>query len=329
MPLEIDMLSVGDGDAIVVCTSEGDREHVVLFDCGGKEDASIVVDHLAAYTRRGNIVDLLINTHPHNDHILGLRDIVERLCVKEILIHEPDSYRAAIESNKTFYHAEGRYEANQSIKVLGDAILFIDSKTIPRSQPFADATQPVKLLDGGELTILGPTESFYEQQVQSMKSSDRFRETAGDCEIIDAEDDNSPFNKSSVICLITHGSFKYLLTADAGPSALENAKEFAKGELKAVHWMQIPHHGSKYNISCELIEYFAPSLAYVSAAGTHSNRPNAAVVRAYKDFPGKDSGSKVYGTHKTGSLWIHSVGAQERGNYHPLTEEDELDRDGK
>ena len=336
MALEIDMLSICDADAIVVRTTEGTDEHVILIDAGNKSDSRIkkgdpqtITDHICKYTNRKDRIDLLIITHPHNDHIGGVPEILDLLCVDEILIHEPDIYRKALASNKAFFHADNLDDAQKSITYLSNVIAQIDSKGIPRSQPFSDRTESISLLDGAELTILGPTESFYEQQVQSMKSVDSIRVSEGDCEIIDAEDDNSPFNKSSVICLIRHGGLKYLFTADAGPSALENAKERAKGQLKDVHWMQIPHHGSKYNITCELIEYFAPTLAYVSAEGSHANRPNAAVVRAYKDFPGKDRGSKVYGTNKTRSLWVYSAGAQERCNYCPLTESDELDRDGK
>lgn len=330
MPLEIDMLSVKDADAIVIRTTDGTGEHVILIDAGNNCDAHTIVNQLSQFTSRKNKVDLLISTHPHNDHIGGLPEILDRLCVDEVFIHEPDSYRATIESNKAYFHSERLYEAQKSLACLTDVIAKIDSEKIPRSQPFAGLTDKVTMLDGAELTILGPTEPFYEQQVQAMKSLDSVHESTSDCAILDAEDDQSPFNNSSVICLLTHGGLKYLFTADAGPAALEGAKKYARGSMANVHWMQIPHHGSKYNITCELIEYFASDIAYVSAAGSHDNRPNAAVVRSFKDFRGKDCGSKVYGTNKSENLWKHTTDAAARpSTYSTLTESDELDRDGK
>ena len=162
-----------------------------------------------------------------------------------------------------------------------------------------------------------------------MKVAEHYRESTDDCEILDSANDQCPFNNSSVICLLKHRGVKHLFTADAGPSALQAAREFANGQMKDVYWMQIPHHGSKYNIDCDLIEYIAPSMAYVSAAGTHENRPNGAVIRSYKDYRVVDGSCRVFGTNKSRNLWFRTSDVPDRCSYSPLTETDELDRNGK
>jgi competence protein ComEC len=92
--LTITMLDVGQGDGIVVRTPRG---HVILIDSGGRLErgqtrdgrspAELVGERVVlAYLKREGIrhVDLLVNTHPHGDHVGGCRPIVEALRVNAI-----------------------------------------------------------------------------------------------------------------------------------------------------------------------------------------------------------------------------------------------------
>jgi competence protein ComEC len=93
--LTITMLDVGQGDAIVVRTPGG---HTVLIDTGGRLErgagadgrspAELVGERVVlAYLKRQGIrrVDLLINTHPHGDHVGGFPVIVRALRVDAIV----------------------------------------------------------------------------------------------------------------------------------------------------------------------------------------------------------------------------------------------------
>jgi competence protein ComEC len=92
--LTITMLDVGQGDAIVVRTPRG---HTILIDSGGRLErgpgtdgvspAEIVGERVVlAYLERQGIrrVDLLVNTHPHGDHVGGFAPIVRALTVDAI-----------------------------------------------------------------------------------------------------------------------------------------------------------------------------------------------------------------------------------------------------
>ncbi|HYW55048.1 MAG TPA: DNA internalization-related competence protein ComEC/Rec2 [Dongiaceae bacterium] len=92
--LTITMLDVGQGDAIVVRTPRG---HVILIDSGGRLErgpgtrgrspAELVGERVVlAYLKRAGIrsVDLLVNTHPHGDHVGGCLPILEALRVAAI-----------------------------------------------------------------------------------------------------------------------------------------------------------------------------------------------------------------------------------------------------
>ena len=77
--------------------------------------------------------------------------------------------------------------------------------------------------------------------------------------------------------------------------------------------MQIPHHGSRRNVNEELIGYFHPGSACVSAVG-NNNHPRKKVVNAFKD-----AGTRVYSTHYQGSqgghLWYRIGTVPERHDY--------------
>ena len=92
--LTITMLDVGQGDGIVVRTPRG---HVVLIDSGGRLErgptrdgrspAELVGERVVlAYLKREGIrhVDLLVNSHPHGDHVGGFAPIVRALRVDAI-----------------------------------------------------------------------------------------------------------------------------------------------------------------------------------------------------------------------------------------------------
>lgn len=92
--LTITMLDVGQGDGIVVRTPRG---HVILVDSGGRLErgpnadgrspAELVGERVVlAYLKREGIrrVDLLVNSHPHGDHVGGFAPIVRSLRVDAI-----------------------------------------------------------------------------------------------------------------------------------------------------------------------------------------------------------------------------------------------------
>ena len=92
--LTITMLDVGQGDAIVVRTPRG---HTILIDSGGRLErgpgadgrspAELVGERVVlAYLKRQGIrsVELLVNTHPHGDHVGGFAPIVRALRVDAI-----------------------------------------------------------------------------------------------------------------------------------------------------------------------------------------------------------------------------------------------------
>ncbi|MBS1787403.1 MAG: MBL fold metallo-hydrolase [Acidobacteria bacterium] len=78
--LQIFALDVGQGDGLLIVSPGG---KTVLIDAGNVQAGDAVV---AALQRRNiRTIDLAVATHPHADHIAGLRRVIGKLTVKQLL----------------------------------------------------------------------------------------------------------------------------------------------------------------------------------------------------------------------------------------------------
>lgn len=94
MSLEIDMLDVSNGDAIVIreVNASTGQEWVGVIDGGQTdEDGDKVVQHVRRYTTQKWINDVIC-THPDGDHIGGLFTVVKKIKVGRVWIHDPRNH---------------------------------------------------------------------------------------------------------------------------------------------------------------------------------------------------------------------------------------------
>lgn len=97
--LEVNFLDIGQGDAILIKTPFGQN---ILIDGGpGNTIIKRLSENLAFWDKR---IDLMILTHPHDDHVTGLIEIIKRYRVKRILytgvVHSAPNYLAWLETVK-------------------------------------------------------------------------------------------------------------------------------------------------------------------------------------------------------------------------------------
>ena len=129
------------------------------------------------------------------------------------------------------------------------------------------------------------------------------------------EDDTSSENNMSVVQYANLCGKKILLTADAGRAALSEAADYAPYvglTLPGIDRIQVPHHGSRHNVSTELLDRWLGSRlskmpesgqekfsAIISAAKKDKDHPRKAVIRAFIHRGGKvvttEGGSKRTG----------------------------------
>lgn len=98
--LEIDFLDVGQGDAELIKTPFNQN---ILID-GGPDNTILrrLGENLSWYDRT---IDLMILTHPHEDHVAGLIEVLKRYKVKKILytgvVYEAPVYQSWLELVKS------------------------------------------------------------------------------------------------------------------------------------------------------------------------------------------------------------------------------------
>ena len=80
-PLHICFLDVGQGDAIFIETPSGQN---ILID-GGSSDGEIAARLGKRFSFWERDIDLVVSTHPHEDHIGGLVEVLKRYEVKQVL----------------------------------------------------------------------------------------------------------------------------------------------------------------------------------------------------------------------------------------------------
>lgn len=308
--LEIDMLSLGDADCVLVSFWSGYSVHRVLIDGGNKGDAPTV----RAFLRDLKIetIDDVLSTHLHDDHSGGLIELLsdETLKFGKLWCHVPhwhvDSMDKVWVALKAAEPSDEATAIRKSLQTVADIYNTAKKRGIPHEEPFKGKRV-------GVLEVCSPTVEFYSglvvemTDVQKIKAEDEARtrydiqtnlEEAMSEAILGESSDSSlltephtsPENESSVVTGITHDKKVCLLTSDAGTSALTNVLRDYPG-CKNLFWMQIPHHGSRRNVTKNLIDIFAPGTAFVSAEGSKKH-PRRAVVKAFKD-----AGAKVYSTH--------------------------------
>lgn len=332
--LEIDMLNLGDADSILVTRWSNDLPTRVLIDGGNASDSAKVLNFLR---HRGiKYIDHIVCSHPHEDHAKGLIGITQstNLDFGQAWMHFPWNHvdLAALGSSLSISSAtrvtkiiRGSFETQKELY----STIYKRNKVI--SEPFAGQVI-------GFLTVCGPSVQYYKQILKEFTELEKLNQMENALVQIEwrhlwgnvfagtqfeqpASDETSelggeptePENNSSTILGTIYEGNRFLFTADAGIEALAQAANAY--EIENLRWMQIPHHGSRRNISKALIQHFRPKTAFVSADG-NKKHPRRAVVNAFKD-----EGCSVFSTHypKPQNIWFYVGNVPVRSDYSILT----------
>jgi beta-lactamase superfamily II metal-dependent hydrolase len=345
MDYEVDFLPVGeeskDGDAIALRYGnlDGSRSEqtVIVIDGGFKASGESLVEHIRSRygTER---VDMVLATHPDQDHVSGLEVVLEELEVGQLLMHQPWRHSARLTEARAegFIHLAASRRLQESLKQTSDLEQIADRRRVPILEPFAGMQTA-----NGTFRILGPSQIYYEELlpqilapagVRSVTKSileaavetvrEKFVKETLDHETLRDDGVTKPSNNSSVISLLTLGNTKLLFTGDAGIPALEDALDlleadgFQPGDLRFV---QVPHHGSRRNVGPSVLDRLlgekgqtaCRSTAFLSASQKNpdNTHPAKKVLNAFTR-----RGYAVHTTEGTAKLH-HSPEAPERSGY--------------
>jgi hypothetical protein len=322
---EIDFLNVeskSSGDAICIRYQQNGIQRIHVVDGGFQATGDKVKDHINKYYDNPSYIDFVIATHPDGDHAGGLRTIVEEFAIGELWMLRPWLYADdLIDRFKRFSSVEN---LKIRLKELYPNLAALEEIALRKGIPIKDPFQGSEI---GEFKVLAPTKSRYLDLIvesdktpeEHVKNENPFggllslvNEAARSVSNLIASvwgDENfsteptSSENEMSIVQYAPLNGHKILLTGDAGRDALTEAADYAPFvslTLPGIDRFQVPHHGSRRNISTEILDrwlgekpLFRPDsedanfTAIISASKEDEHHPRKAVVRAMIHRKGK------------------------------------------
>ncbi len=268
MAYEVDIIAVGDeshsGDAIALRFGnfvQNPKDQIIVVIDGGFEPSGKKLVQRIRNEYKADRVNLVISTHPDNDHVSGLHVVLNELPVDQLWMHRPWSRSESI--NKKMMEEDGILAGlisggtfKKSLESAYELEKLANDKGIPITEPFQGMSF------GNALYVLGPSQDFYHGLMADFekgtapsvieKAKRLMREVWHKDELVEPEDDAvSPRNNTSVVLLAQLGK-DFLFTGDAGVLALNHAADYAAAVnyslATGVHYHQVPHHGSKRNV---------------------------------------------------------------------------------
>lgn len=349
MAYEVDYISVGSGeksgDAIILrfgnLTGTREEQFIIVIDGGFSDSGKQIIQHITQYYNT-NYVDLVISTHPDIDHISGLLVVLEKLKVGALLMHKPWEHSQEIKNffkDKRITSSGLKEKLEKSIQNANDLEELATEKGIAIVEPFSGATGY-----NGLLHVLGPSKEYYEFQIPLFRStpapiealSQLFAPTQKIAEeavnwledntgidlINNDEDTTSPENNTSAIVLFNFDGHKLLFTGDAGKTGLLLATDYANTQgmlLTDLQFLDVPHHGSKKNLSSKVLSRIRAETAFISASGDNPKHPAKKITNALKK-----QGTRVFVNRK--NTLRHHHEAPDRPNWSVAQEEPFHDR---
>lgn len=306
---------------------EIDKNKKVLgvYDGGFESTGKVLLEHLDKYYFKDEKrkLNFLVCSHPHDDHVLGLKYLIENCEVQNLYMNRPWKY------------ADDRITKDSlecTLKKTFSSISDLEAIAIKKGVKIVDAFAGAKIED--EIYVLSPSIGFYKKLIieccEKLKVKTNNKESSESLfsrvkkyiinvmekwnkETLKEDVCTSSENEMSVVLYGDAGNESFLLTGDSGLRGLGDAiKEAEKKEISiknSVTLYQIPHHGSRHNVSPSLLNKM---LGEIKDEGDISTKIAVASVYKGSDHPLKvvtnafiRRGVKTYST-KDGNVISYS-----------------------
>ncbi len=319
MPYELEFHPVGSGansgDAITMRYWTGAEWRIIVVDASFQDTGEAIVEHIRSVYGTTS-VEHLVSTHPDNDHISGLRAVLSQLNVQNLWMHVPE-YHA---KNMMDYFHDPRWTLEGLTSDLRRGYPIVTEIRDLALKCGTSLHPPFQGARIGPFIVLSPTQAMYEgllpqfrdtpkpaqqllvllghwltgigrrvaTQIRRIIAEDLFTETLREGGITAAE------NESSVVLYGRIDGRNIFLTADAGLRALETAVTYGSANGlqfgTALNVFQVPHHGSRNNISPSLLNRIVGNISglgtrrtigcVISAGPEDETHPRQVVVNA-------------------------------------------------
>lgn len=154
--LQLHVLDIGQGDAILVTTPE--QNHILV---DGGPDAQVLSQLGEVLPFFFRDIDLMVLTHPHADHVVGLIAVLQRFHVRAVLmsapVYESEPYQAFLREVAAQGVPVYMAEASEDF-TLGDTAIDVlypfEPTTGDAMEDMNDASVVMKVSEGGHSVLL-------------------------------------------------------------------------------------------------------------------------------------------------------------------------------
>lgn len=313
MQYEVIIIDVEDADAIVINYHDGYRWWTAVVDAGNVGDGYKVKTFVRHKENNKCIIDYAFCTHPDKDHKGGFFELLidSQTEIHNFVIRRPDTLIR--NDSRRWLYKTGELET--AAKAVYNHPTDDTRNLIDEARRYSHLIEPSLGLDVVRmpLCVIGPKPEFFQEacyqmalnfaELEDETDADDYAEDELPTEeeaksVMDEEKEESPTNMSSMILLFHPNGHNYLLAGDACSATLKDAVAdyplYVPGST-----LKVPHHGSKHNLTTEVIDMLKPSSAVISAKGSKKH-PNRAVVHFLSKY------CNVYSTSKSGTLVYQS-----------------------
>lgn len=311
--VEIDFLAVEtakSGDAITVRYSINGTTTVHVVDGGFLDTGEKLVEHLKTNYQTTH-VDHVVLTHTDQDHVNGLRKVLEQCTVGCLWMNRPWLYADELIHRFATYNS---VEAlRRRLRSAYEAAANLEEQAIAKGIPIRTPLQGTTI---GSFTVMAPSKARYLDLIvesektptavdeertlglgglfaQAIKTAANLVKAAWAQEYFPVEGTSSE-NEMSVVQYANICDRRILLTGDTGRDGLTEAAAFAPYvglQLPGLWMFQVPHHGGRHNVSTEVLDTWlgkrlssAPATttfnALCSSAKADEHHPKNSVIRA-------------------------------------------------
>lgn len=266
----------------------------------------------------------MVLTHADNDHACGLIGVLKQFEVKHLWMNRPWLY-----AKETLQHFHGNFTLQGLVDDMKDRHPYlVELEALATSK----GTQVHEVFQGaviGSFTVLAPSRERYIDLIPDFeKTPTSYKAEAGtqnsglfkslveaakkwleekwDVETL-SDNPQPPTSASNESCVVQYATLEegsVLLTADVGPVGLNEAADYAMTlGLARPAFVQIPHHGSRHNVTPYVLDrWLGPrktqgaefGTAFCSIGANKLEYPrgqvkNAFIRRGYKVFVNRTS----------------------------------------
>jgi beta-lactamase superfamily II metal-dependent hydrolase len=308
---DVHLLPATNGDSMIVEYGDAHRPRRLLLDGGTAGTTDAIMEK--AFDNNVGAFELVVVSHVDNDHIAGVLKLFEK---EDIHVKARDvwfnGFRHLDESG---LESLGLVQGERLTTQLSSPGVSWNQDFHGRAVKVAVDHAPVERTLPGKMKIsvlspspdellalkdpwsdivteedLNPDEPVEDEPPQPVGGLERLggqqpppeTPTIAEVEALAASDydeDSKPANGSSIAMLIEHDGRRILVSGDARSSVLlKSLEKLSPGEPVEVDALHVPHHGSKANVSLDLLKKIKTSRYLFSTNGSSHDHPDQETV---------------------------------------------------